>query len=638
MEYLARGGVLGARAENSQLVGYLLYAKYERYFRIAHLCIREEHRGLGIARRLIEDLKQSANSQKLIKLHCRRDFLANEFWPALGFVPVCEKPGRSLAKHPLTLWCLTLAQDDPLGLFQAQTSDETIDVIIDAQIFFDFFESDSDKSKPSKALLSDFLIDSLKLWVTDELLVEIERNDDQDQRASSRRRARELSTIECDPKSVDNFEAVLRNYLPSRSPNEKSDIRHLAKSAASHANIFVTRDGGLLRKAKTILDHTNLEVLSPTKLIIDVHELSERQTYGPVRISGSHLEWRRMASSDLASFPYASFLCQGERQGPFSEKLNSFLARPDVYEVELLCSNNEIIGFQIVYSNANRILVSPLSRVAHSSNQALFERFMISNTINRAIERKLGGVKLQSATGTKEVGSAADLLEMGFTKCSDGFIRFCFADCKTRDELLARISEICSESTDYYGQLSVQALERKCSPVSLNACENLYMMPILPGFALSLFDIDQSGRDLFGGDTSVLLRWENVYYKRKTHHIMLKSPGRILWYVSAPRKEVVAVSHLDAVEIGSPKQLLRKFKKIGILDWTNLFEMCEGDISRELMALKFSHSFPFRKPISLNALRNIAVESETSLVLQSPSRVSAETFQNVLRHGFSDSS
>ena len=49
--------------------------------------------------------------------------------------------------------------------------------------------------------------------------------------------------------------------------------------------------------------------------------------------------------------------------------------------------------------------------------------------------------------------------------------------------------------------------------------------------------------------------------------------GRILWYVSAPDKQVIAVSHLDEVVINTPKELFRKFKKFGILEWKDLYKM-----------------------------------------------------------------
>ena len=137
---------------------------------------------------------------------------------------------------------------------------------------------DSDKSSPSKALVSDFLIDSLNLWITDELLVEIDRSEDSTRRRLSRQKA-DLLRIEHDPKSVRHLDESLRKLLPASTESKQSDIRHLAKAAASDVDIFVTRDQALLKRAAEISDLTNLQVLHPTELIIRLHELSERQTY-----------------------------------------------------------------------------------------------------------------------------------------------------------------------------------------------------------------------------------------------------------------------------------------------------------------------------------------------------------------------
>ncbi len=45
-DYLERGGGLGAKTENGELIGYLLYAENSHRFRITHLCVVEE-RWLG---------------------------------------------------------------------------------------------------------------------------------------------------------------------------------------------------------------------------------------------------------------------------------------------------------------------------------------------------------------------------------------------------------------------------------------------------------------------------------------------------------------------------------------------------------------------------------------------------------------
>ena len=396
-DYFKKEGVLGAKTSDGQLSGYLLYAAYPDYFRITQLCVLEDFRQQGIAKRLVEALKETTTTQKRIQLRCRRDFPAHEMWPELGFVPLDEKPGRSAAGHLLTHWCLTLALDDQLSLFQAKTSAESLDVVIDAQIFFDFYEADSDKTTPSKALFNDFSMDSLKLWITDELFVEIDRAKNPSQRKKSRERAHNFPRIEHNPQSMEHFEEVLGTLLPDNSANQKSDIRHLAKTAASDVDIFVTRDQALLRKSKEITSLTNLRILSPTDLIIELHELSGKQSYVSKRISGVGLKWERIASGNLASLQLTSFLNHQETKGKFREKLQSLLADPSHNECELLRSGNDILAIRILTHDSAEGLTVVLARVAHSADRLLLGRFLIADTIYKAMEKNLDMVKFEAS-------------------------------------------------------------------------------------------------------------------------------------------------------------------------------------------------------------------------------------------------
>ena len=117
---------------------------------------------------------------------------------------------------------------------------------------------------------------------------------------------------------------------------------------------------------------------------------------------------------------------------------------------------------------------------------------------------------------------------------------------------------------------------------------------------------------------------------------MLVPPARILWYVSRSEKQIVAVSHLDEVEIDIPQELFKKFKRFGILEWKNIYELCDGDLSKEIMALKFSHTFPFRQPVSLEAMRTVFEEDNVGLSLQPPSKIPIETFRKLFRLGYPD--
>ena len=634
-EHVERGGCLGAKGEDDQLIGYLLYATYRDYIRIVHLCVSEGFRGQGIARALVEELRKGAITQKMLSLHCRRDFAAHEVWPKLGFVAVGERPGRSRSGVPLTRWCLTLALDEQLSLFQARLSNDALDVVIDAQIFFDFDEPDSDKAKPSKALLSDFLVDSLRLWITDELFNEIERNDAPEQREISRLKAQGYSQVAPPPDRITDFDRALREVLPSGRPSRESDIRQLAKTAASDIRTFITRDRALLNKAEQIGSLTGLRVPSPTDLIVQLHKLLDGESYRPKRISGIGLRWKRLTASDRMSLSLESFLDHGERKGRLRETLDSLIATPDDRTCELLLSGDDVVALRVIAKGRNGTLTAYLARVARPHDPELFGRFLIADIVTTAVKYNFDIVTVQQGAFSSRL--TPDLLEMGFSPHNDGLVRYCFSGCLDRHKAISAIAKLSPGSALEYQNKTDLELEACCAPLHVTtANQSYFLVPIRPVYAMSLFDQDQAASDLFGGNVNVLLRWENVYYRKNTHHHMLKPPARILWYVSRPKRQVVAVSRLDGVHIDTPKALLSQFKRFGILEWRDLYDMCERDSSRRIMALNFSRTFPFREPISLDSLKSAFAEAGCGLVLQSPSRVPANIFTEIMRLGYQE--
>ena len=634
--YLNKGDVIGVKSTDSQLIGYLLYGTYQSYFRITQLCVSEKFRGQGIARRLLDTLKESATTQKTIKLNCRNDFPAHHMWRKLGFVPLDERPGRSKEGHPLTLWRLTLAPDDQLSLFRANISDNVLDVVIDANIFFDFDEPDNNE-EPSKALLSDFFVDSLNLWHTDELFTEISRDDDAHKREEARNRARNFLTLQHDPLLFESFKQALKTILPSNNENEEPDINHLAKTAAADVNVFVTRDQTLLKKAKQINNLVNVELLSPTSLIIRLRELSGERDREPDRVAGLELRWRSLDSSEFEAFPFDRFLEEGEKLNQLRQKVSSLLVNPVQTELEVLWSEDRPVALRILtHDFQQRTLTIGMGRLAKSESGSLFRRFLISDAVYVAIRKNLTMLKFKEST--LSVNLMQGLSEMGFTRYGDEFIRFCFTRCLDRESVLSEITELAPEAVNNYRDVSPHKLERSCSPLSSFADQGYFLIPIRPGYALNLFDRQQSSHDLFGGNPDVLLRWSNIYYRKKTHHKMLQAPGRILWYVSGDRQQIVCVSHLDEVVIGTPKELFRRFEKSGTLEWRDLYKMCEGDISEYLMALKFSHTFPLKRSIPLAEIWKTFDEDGLGRTLQSPRKLPWATYQKLFQLGYPERS
>ena len=635
-DYLEKGWVLGAVAGSGSLIGYLLYAANRDRFRVTQLCVAENFRGQGIARKLLNALKDSATTQKLIRLNCRNDFPAHYMWPELGFVPLEERAGRSKEGLPLTVWRLTLAVEDQLALFRANASESVLDVAIDAQVFFDFDESEGDTNRPSKVLISDLFADSVNLWYTDELLSEINRNISADERHDARLRAREFLEVRYDPTSVEVLVESLKQILPSSTASQRSDINHLAKVASSEIDIFVTRDQGILNKADEIADLVNLQVLTPTALIIRLNELSEAQAYEPNRVSGLGLQWRRMSSEELSAFPFDRFLESRERLGRFRERVNSYLIDASSHEFEILWSGNEPVVLRCLRNNVQGMLRIALGRVANSRDRTLFGRFLVSDTISRAIQR---GIKM---VGFDEAALPASLIQglsgLGLTKSGDDFLRFCFTEHMGRDQVLSSINALCPDAISNYRDMDALELERSCSPLISDSSQNYFLIPIRPGYALNLFDRQQSSHDLFGGEPKLLMHWSNVYYRRVSHRLTLAEPARILWYVSGNQQRIVGSSHLDQVVVDNPKELFRRFSRYGTLEWQDLYEMCEGNISQDLMVLRFSHTFPFNRPVPLSEVRKVFEDDSLGWSLQAPRKLPSKTYRKLFELGYPEQS
>ena len=398
----------------------------------------------------------------------------------------------------MTLWRHQLARHDQLELFRANISDDVLDAVIDAQVFFDFDRADSDLTQPSKALISDLFVDSVNLWFTDELLSEINRSDSPSEREAARMRAGQFLEVKHHPHLVENFETRLKGILPSRTENQRSDIMHLAKTAASEIDIFVTRDQLLLNKSAQIYEAVNVRVLSPTGLILKLRELSETQPHVPDRVSGLGLSWRHLTSQELLGFPFDRFLHHGERPRDLRAKVDSLVSDDPGSEVEVLWDGNESLAIRGIAYDSLSALTVHLCRVAGSVRSSAMRLFPIADAISRAVTKSLDVVKMEESAVPFDL--LPEISEMGFTRWGAGFIRFCFTGYQGRDAALSRITELVPGCEESYGDMPGLDLERSCSPLLSDTAQNYFLISIRPSFARNLIDRHLSSIDMFGGD------------------------------------------------------------------------------------------------------------------------------------------
>lgn len=153
-----------------------------------------------------------------------------------------------------------------------------------------------------------------------------------------------------------------------------------------------------------------------------------------------------------------------------------------------------------------------------------------------------------------------------------------------------------------------------------------------------MFDKNLANQTLFGAELELAFNRESVYYRSKEFPAGLKAPGRILWYISNdPKyigtKHIRACSRLDEVTIGQPKTLYKQFRRLGVYKWENVFSIAKKDINRNIMAIRFSDTELFTRPIPLKRVKSILTKAGYLPNFQSPRQVSSQIFSEIYSIG-----
>jgi hypothetical protein len=192
-------------------------------------------------------------------------------------------------------------------------------------------------------------------------------------------------------------------------------------------------------------------------------------------------------------------------------------------------------------------------------------------------------------------------------------------------------------SKEFYDLLLI--LERKYFPLKFTNLDiPCYIIPIKAYWAGQLFDVNISNETLFGANPNKIWNIENVYY-RHTMPLTELAPSRILWYVSHDKsisrsKAIVASSYLDEVITDKPKIIFRKYSYYGIYEWKDVFDLCGGNIEKNIRALKFSNTEVFKKVVNYQDIQSILIKNGMSKnTFTSPLKVDNIIFNKIYRMG-----
>jgi hypothetical protein len=194
-------------------------------------------------------------------------------------------------------------------------------------------------------------------------------------------------------------------------------------------------------------------------------------------------------------------------------------------------------------------------------------------------------------------------------------------------------SDAVATALELYDPTAATAVERQLWPTKVLDCAiPTFIVSIRPEWAQHFFDVELGSQLLLGLRDDLHLGVEGVYY-RSVENNNLTAPGRILWYVSKGEGDgsmsIKACSQLEEVIVGKPKDLFRRFQRLGVFEWRDVFSAAKNDISNDIVAFRFRMTERFKTAVDYRLLESLHIRGP----FMSPRKISELQFATIYRFG-----
>jgi predicted nucleic acid-binding protein len=562
---------------------------------------------------------------------------------------VNSKSGRGQDGAELTFWWFSHGHAD---LFSRVSEPDAIrqSVVIDANVFFDLHGRDTAESEDSKALLADWVQASVELVITKEILNEIERAADHELRRASRAAATRHAKLKVEDSVFQSLCDGLRPLFPdSVTLRDEADLRQVAYAIAGGAPFLATRDQTLIERCEALYRSHGLLVLHPAELINHLDSVEREADYRPARIEGSRLK-NALLKADSLNDVVKEFKHAEERENDFKKVLLHCLSQPKAMDVQVIIDQagaHVLLG--VMDRQSSQVISVPvLRRGRHEMAGTMLRNFLRAALAAAASE----GRNIVAISESRFLSSDGDILrEFGFILCGDAWAKLALHVVGKLDVIQMAVDRLVVDATfqnatnaatlaiaaaaQAQGTSAMAAIERQLWPAKAIGFDvPSFIVSIRPEWAQHFFDAELGSQMLFGLREDLHLGVEGVYY-RKARNNNLVAPGRILWYVSQGSGDgsmtVKACSQLEEVIVGKPKELFRRFQRLGVYQWQDVYAAADHDITHDIVAFRFRMTERFKVPVEMNTLETLNIRGP----FMSPRQISEEQFAFIYKKGFS---
>ncbi|MCY1045744.1 GNAT family N-acetyltransferase [Corallococcus sp. bb12-1] len=657
LEYAQKGQILIATTATNNLLGYLAYRRSRNRAAIIHLCIDSALRGKGTARALVDRLCIEARSCTGISIRCRRDFSASTLWPKLKFEAVNEISGRGREGKTLTIWHRDLGNPDLFRHSRRGHAATKIRAVVDANVFYDLSD-EAPQGVESRALLADWIDETVELQVTPEMSNEIARATE----PAVRQRNRAAMTYyskgeETETGAFDSALTKISAILPSpKNESDESDRRQLAWAVAASVEYFLTRDSEILRAADDLYSRTGILAIRPAEFVRRLDELERAEQYAPARLGGTRLKWRSIrAGEEDCLADSLHFGTDGESRSAFFSSLRAYACDPRLFDTRGVFEDENTALALIVFDRTTTgVLRLPFLRLGKSRAMVTLARHLLYKAQCAAVEDGREVVELHERLICPELESA---LEAEDWACGPDGIwrRWNFRFIGDASSLMQRIREsriFEAENAKSFVAEIERLLARACEgdvtgavrverllwpSKILGAGIPTFMVPIKPGWAQHFVDERLAEQLLFGARDDLALNREAVYY-RSPQKPAPTAPGRVLWYVTkddATRgaMSIRACSAIDSVSVEPGREAFRNNRRFGVYDWRDVKDLMKESDDGAVMSIRFSNTELLSRPIELEELRSILQMHGKGVMTAGPTPVEDLPFAAIYKAG-----
>lgn len=662
---------------NDTYVAHLLYGGVYPHARIFQLYVAPKHRGSGVAKLLVNHLKQQLVTTNWISVQSKvaDDLSANEVWEKLGFRIVRTKPGGAARGRTINVRVLDLDTPTLFSLPKPHTKNDVLRLrerfsprppvyLLDLNVIFDIVRSRPRATDANKVIQA-ALNSSIRLMISEEFKNELVRNSQDVTRDPLLALVKQVKTLPLPPTTViDELKAKLAPILfPDRSRDKLlsdrdfSDIVHISTAIHHRAAGFITNEKAILRAHTYLHDEWGIDVIGVEEFarIIDI---DDETTIDIDAIKGEQVV--RVHTCDSTKMAQArSFLSKMRVPAQIIDELLQL--NSDARRI-LVSSEQQDLGFAIVESHGGirraadifvcvdeghaaseavvEYLLDTISRNQSGSNPSLL-RLTIrpGHSLTRRIAIATGFSPPDSISGDEtrlhRVAIGRPVLESTWKHC--------------RHSLSAIASINLPNSFPTYGgphgnlsigigtepavDIKLLELERIFSPVLfLFSGRDGAIIPIRQNFAKDLLNASKQ-LSMFGQPEAVFRR-ERVYVSSSRAKAKLADGMLVLFYESLKNKgrgAVVAAARMTESRLVSKDTAWEKVQIRGVLNKQTLKGMSADNLLTEM---SFDNIFVLKKPVTLKRLREIGGADGANFV--TIKKVSADIVSTVISEGLSD--